>query len=170
MIQIKKATESNLSEILLVYEKARKFMKANGNPSQWAGGYPQESIIRADLAAERLYVCRDEDGIHGAFFFFIGDDPAYRMIEKGNWRCRQLPCGIIHRVASDGTLRGLSGKIFSFCRDQINYLRIDTHRDNAPMQHVLQKFGFQPCGIVHLKDGSERLAFDFIDSPSDDPC
>ena len=38
-------------------------------------------------------------------------------------------------------------------------IRIDTHRDNRIMQHVLEKFGFTYCGIIYLLSGDERLAF-----------
>ena len=46
-------------------------------------------------------------------------------------------------------------------RDRI---RIDTHRQNASMQRMLEKNGFAYCGIIYLQDGAEagaeRLCFD----------
>lgn len=38
-------------------------------------------------------------------------------------------------------------------------VRIDTHRDNQPMQALLKKCGFAYCGRIFLADGSERIAF-----------
>ena len=40
------------------------------------------------------------------------------------------------------------------------YVRIDTHEDNKPMQGALKKFGFRECGVIHLERGAERIAFD----------
>ena len=39
-------------------------------------------------------------------------------------------------------------------------LRIDTHRDNAPMRGALEKLGFVPCGTVTVDDGTERIAYE----------
>ena len=39
-------------------------------------------------------------------------------------------------------------------------IRVDTHRDNLPMQRMLQKNGFIYCGIIYLADGKERFAFE----------
>ena len=47
-----------------------------------------------------------------------------------------------------------------FCEQSINHLRIDTHNDNKIMQHVIEKNGFKRCGIIHVNDGSERIAYE----------
>ena len=36
-MKIIKANETHIPEILEIYVKARKFMKENGNPTQWEG-------------------------------------------------------------------------------------------------------------------------------------
>lgn len=41
-------------------------------------------------------------------------------------------------------------------------LRADTHRDNLPMQRVLEKAGFSLRGVIYVEDGSERLAYELI--------
>ena len=38
-------------------------------------------------------------------------------------------------------------------------IRIDTHRDNRIMQHLLERHGFRYCGIIYLLSGDERLAY-----------
>jgi len=42
----------------------------------------------------------------------------------------------------------------SFSHD--SNIRIDTHRDNRIMQHVISKYGFTYCGIIYLANGDER--------------
>lgn len=49
--------------------------------------------------------------------------------------------------------------VFRWAFTQIDSIRIDTHRDNKPMQHLLNKNGFRYCGIIYLEDGDERLAY-----------
>ena len=36
---------------------------------------------------------------------------------------------------------------------------MDTHRDNAVMQHVMEKNGFKKCGIIYLLSGDPRVAY-----------
>ena len=43
-------------------------------------------------------------------------------------------------------------------------LRVDTHRDNRVMQHLLLQHGFTYCGIIHLASGDERLAYQRLSS------
>ena len=103
----------------------------------------------------------EEDEIVAVFTFFIGEEKNYQKIERGAWRSSKL-YGTIHRVASSGKSRGITKGCFSYCLEQISYLRIDTHEKNISMQAALRSFGFQYCGVVHVEDGSSRLAFDYI--------
>ena len=38
-------------------------------------------------------------------------------------------------------------------------LRADTHVDNKVMQHLLESEGFTRCGIIHVEDGTPRIAY-----------
>jgi hypothetical protein len=160
-MHIRKAENNDLPVIMNIYKKARQFMKDNGNLTQWASGYPYEEIVMKDLADGNLYVCIENDNIVGVFAFIIGDEPTYQKIERGNWHS-SMQYGTIHRLASDGSTRGIARSCFDFCREKCKYLRIDTHRDNKPMQAAIRKYGFLECGIIHVHDGSERIAFDHL--------
>ncbi len=155
--KIRRAEPADLEDILKIYAIARKFMAEHGNPTQWGSTYPAREQIEADIQAGQLYVAQS-DCIHGVFYFEIGEDPTYAHIEDGAWGS-DAPYGIIHRIASDG-----SGGIFSaclgFCRSQISHIRIDTHRDNLPMQRAVEKHGFQRRGIIYVADGSPRIAYE----------
>ena len=103
----------------------------------------------------------EENGeIHGAFAFMPGDDPTYGYIEDGHW-LNDRPYGAIHHIAGDGQIRGIFTQAFDFCRAQIGELRIDTHRDNKTMQHVVAKHGFRRCGIIYLENGAPRIAYQY---------
>lgn len=101
-MEIKKAALEDIPEIVKVYDIARMFMRANGNLSQWGGGYPGEPLLRGDIQAGNLYILCADGAMEGVFAFIPGEDPTYRYIEDGNWH-RNRPYGTIHRLASRGT-------------------------------------------------------------------
>lgn len=150
----------DLPEIMVIYDLARQFMKDQGNPTQWDGGYPSHDLIEDDIATGQSFVVEKAGQIVGTFAFIIGEDPTYQIIEKGNWRFTES-YGTIHRIASNGQIRGLSRQVFDFCLQQIAYLRIDTHADNKSMQAAILNYGFKECGIIYVADGSPRLAYDY---------
>lgn len=160
-ISINKAKMQDMPRILEIYAYARNFMRENGNPTQWEDLEPIRKNLVTDIEHENLYLIKDGENIHGAFAFIIGDDPTYAKIEQGQW-LSDNEYGTIHRVASDGTLHGLMGIIVEFCSGKITHLRIDTHEDNKIMQHLILKNGFKKCGIIHISDGSPRLAYEKI--------
>lgn len=157
---IRQANFQDLENVEAVYAQARRFMEETGNPHQWGKTHPPRETLTAAIEAGKLYVL-EEDGIHGCFYFAIEEEPNYRVIEEGSW-LSDAPYGVIHMVASDGHLHGILQQIVAFCEPQIRHLRIDTHRDNRVMQHVIEKNGFQRRGIIHLVtgDGSERIAYE----------
>lgn len=158
MYQIRAAQEADISDIMKIYACARAFMAKTGNPNQWGTAHPSRDILLADIYAGNLYAVELENEIHGVFAFIPGEDPTYRYIEDGNWHA-DMPYAAIHRVASDGS-GGIFASILKFCGSRSKYLRIDTHHDNKVMQHVLEKNGFQRCGIIYLENGDPRIAYD----------
>ncbi len=142
-----------------VYAAARRFMAASGNPHQWGDTKPDMAVIAEDIRRGQLYVEELDGRVCAAFALVWGIDPTYKVID-GAW-CSDSPYGTVHRLASDGTRPGFFDRCMAFCRERIAHLRIDTHADNAPMRHLVAKQGFVYCGIIHLADGSPRLAFEW---------
>ena len=99
----------------------------------------------------------------GVFYFCVGNDPTYEKIYEGAWQ-NDDEYGVIHRIAvsRDSHGRGVASFIYSHCFAICKNLRIDTHRDNLPMQKVLKRNGFKYCGIIYLESGAERIAFQKI--------
>lgn len=155
---IRNASINDLPQILKIYADARQYMRQSGNPNQWGDSHPTESMIRKDIAAGLLYVCTQQNEILGVFYYKQGIDPTYLQIFDGNW-LNEAPYGVIHRIAVAAHRKGVASSCFDFALCQCPNLRIDTHRDNIPMQKSLQKNGFQQCGIIHLENGDERIAF-----------
>lgn len=155
---IQRASKEDLYSIMRIYEQARAFMESHGNPNQWGKIYPDEEMIRMDIAQEKLYTVRDICGIHGVFYFAIESDPTYKIICDGTWST-DGPYGVIHRVAGDGS-GGILKEVIRYAAELTGYIRIDTHEDNYVMQNALKKHGFQKCGIIFVEDGSPRIAYD----------
>jgi len=158
--QIRKAQKADLKCIMGIYAQARKFMAEHDNPSQWGNAHPSEEMLRKDISDEKLYVIWDSKGIHGVFYFAIEQDPTYAEIHDGRWNSDRA-YGVIHRIAGDGS-GGILHTAVAFARKQIGYVRIDTHADNYVMQKALEKQGFFRCGIIHIEDGSPRIAYDSV--------
>ena len=157
-MDIRKTCYEDLPRLEEIYAAARAYMKETGNPAQWGDSSPDMDTVRADIAKGQSYVCLQDGRIVGTFCFFVGEEPTYRNIREGEWKNGE-PYGVIHRVASDGTARGIADACFAFCWKQHRNLRIDTHRDNAPMRRAIARGGFSYCGLITVEDGSERLAF-----------
>lgn len=151
----------DVDTIIKIYDIARKYMRDNGNYSQWINGYPSKEQIINDINNNVSYVVKENNIIVAVFVFIIGIDNTYINIENGNWHSNNT-YGVIHRIASEGSVKEITNFVFNWCLNSINYLRIDTHKDNLIMQHCVTKFGFKCCGIIHVADGSPRLAYDYI--------
>lgn len=147
--------------IVSIYATARQFMRDNGNPNQWKDSWPPADVVKKDIENRLSYVVVKDDVVRGVFAFIVGDDPTYKVIEDGQWSSNAF-YGTIHRIASDGTCKGLARCCFDFCLTKSSYLRVDTHADNKPMQAAVTGFGFRKCGIIHIADGSPRIAFDYV--------
>ncbi len=158
---IRTAQPRDLARILEIYDYARGFMESTGNASQWGKRFPPEELLREDIRAQRLFVIEEDGAVHGVFAFIIGDDPTYQTIEQGSWLVGGA-YGTIHRIAGDGQVHGLLRQAVDFCWERIPHLRIDTHADNRVMQHLIEKCGFAYCGVIHVADGSPRLAYERV--------
>ena len=151
------ATWEDLPAIERLYAGARRFMAETGNPNQWGNTTPATSLLEEDIAKGLLFVMTHAGVIHGVFYFCIGIDPTYGVIEDGAWTS-DTPYGTIHRIAGDGS-GGTLATAVAFAKERINHIRIDTHEDNKIMQRAIAKQGFRRCGIIHLANGSPRIAY-----------
>ena len=197
-MEIRKSTLEDLPRIMEIYAYAREFMARTGNPNQWGPRkWPPESLIREDIAAGKSYVleCEADSAnseevaferekssecspvianhtgskrIAAVFFYNVGDDPTYDVIEDGEWVGRS-PYGVVHRIATDGSVRGAGKYCINWCFEQCGHLRIDTHADNKVMQKTLRTLGFTYCGIIHVyEDNDPRLAFEKVTAKAEE--
>ena len=159
---IREAKPTDIAEIMLVMEAAKRIMRASGNMRQWTDGYPSEAVITADMEKKGGFVIEDANKIVGYFAFLASPEPTYAQIYEGQWVDDVQSYHVVHRIASYPHIHGIFSAIMDFCFSHDTNIRIDTHRDNKIMQHNLLKHGFTYCGIIYLLSGDERLAYQRI--------
>ena len=162
---IRPATPFDLPALRPVFEAAKAIMRADGNLEQWsAPGFPPEDLLLRDIDRGGGYVIESvissgvEKSIVGYFALLPSPEPTYDVID-GAW-LTDKPYGVIHRMASYPDVHGIFSTIIDYAASRYAHLRIDTHRDNRIMQHLIGKHGFTYCGIIWLQDGTERLAYE----------
>lgn len=156
---IRSASLNDIPVIMQVLDSAKLIMRRNGNMLQWKDGYPSEAVIISDIQRNGAFVIEDDGVVVSYFACLASPEPTYHIIVKGQWLDDIHPYHTVHRIGSLSNVHGIFSFIMDFCFAKYGNIRIDTHRDNKIMQHVLLKFGFSYCGIIHLASGDERLAY-----------
>lgn len=94
-------------------------------------------------------------------------EPNYTVID-GAW-FNDDPYIVIHRICVDSSMKGKNvaslfiEKAKEIGREKgIFNIRIDTHEKNASMRRMVEKNGFKKTGIIYVKDGSPRYAYQLI--------
>ncbi len=157
MLEIRKSTYDDLDRIAEIFAYARKQMVLNGNPSQWKNDRPSMELVKKDIDVSNSYVVLNEGKIVATFAFIVGVEPTYLDID-GKW-LDDDPYGTIHRIASDGSVKGVFDQVIDYVSKRGVDIRIDTHKDNKIMRHLIEKNGFVYCGIIIVDDGTPRLAY-----------
>lgn len=159
---IRTSTISDIPALLQMAAASRQIMRENGNMNQWINGYPSEEVFLRDIENGNSYLICDDEIPVGTFAFVPSPEPTYANIYEGAWSDEASPYYVVHRIAGFPDKKGIFDAMADFCFSHTNNLRIDTHRDNLIMQHLLKKHKFAYCGIIYLENGDERLAYQKI--------
>lgn len=166
-MEIRKATHADIPRIMEIFEYARGFMAEHGNEIQWGPRkWPPEWLIRSDIEEGIGYVVVNEDRPVGYFAYLYGKDiePTYKVIEGGAW-LDESPYGVIHRLAGDGSVKGIGEACINWCASQSAHLRADTYKLNTVMQNLLTKCGFTYTGIIYIEPNgydNSRMAYERV--------
>ena len=165
----RKATNADIKDIMHVIDDAKQYLRDQGI-DQWQNGMPNEVTIKNDLLTHESYVFLINEQIVGYLTINLGEEISYHTIYDGAWALPGSNHGTIHRTALLNSCRGqgLATCLFEVgeevCRKHYKQsVRIDTHEDNRLMQHLIQKNGYQFCGIIRLEqDNTERFVYEKI--------
>ena len=156
---IRKSTMDDLPVILNLRDQAREIMRSYGNTFQWPDGYPLDDMFQKDIELGGSHVMLNETGtIVGTFAFLSSPEVTYNVIYDGQW-LNDEPYYVIHRIASTPESHGVLDALLDYCESKVDNIRIDTHEANIIMRKGLERHGYQYCGIIHLLNGDERMAF-----------
>lgn len=157
MLSIRKTKLVDLDELKLVFDYARNTMRENGNPTQWGSDRPGINLIINDINNGESYVVENDGEIVATFACIEGIEPTYIDID-GKW-LNDDEYLTIHRIASNGKVKGIFDFVIDYVSNMNKDIRIDTHADNTIMRHLIEKNGFIECGIIVVDDGTKRIAY-----------
>ncbi|MBQ2252383.1 MAG: GNAT family N-acetyltransferase, partial [Clostridia bacterium] len=161
---------SDLEEVLLMTLEAKATLKARGI-NQWQSGLPNRESVTADLACGCCFGFISDDGRIAAFTRLSYEPEAdYETLLSGAWLTGSDGYATTHRtvVAPEFRSTGLSDRLLEEaarrakehgCRS----IRVDTHRDNAPMRALITRQGFTECCTFLLStpdDDPERIGYE----------
>lgn len=164
-----RATMDHHSLIMPLIRDAQNFLKQNG-VDQWQNGFPSTEDIKNDINHRHSYVIYTEDKLIGFVVYSTDIEEVYNHPIEGSLKLSG-PYLTIHRtaVSKDFRGKGISRAMFSFAEllakeNDCSILRIDTHKDNKVMQHIIEREGFSYCELVQLPPENElrmrRLVFE----------
>lgn len=164
-LEIRKTRKEDIPQLKQIFATARQFMASNGNPNQWSPSYPSDEQLINDInSGDSFVVISDSRQIVATFVLRAGIDPTYNIIYKGQW-LNDAPYATIHRIASNGQVKGIFRLALQFALNRYDNIRIDTHHDNTVMRNAIMHNGFRYCGIIHCWNGDERLAYQYVKEP-----
>lgn len=166
-MRFRKASKKDIENIMDIIRQGQEYLKKQGVP-QWQNNYPNRETIESDIYNGYAYLVEDNLKLVGTVAVSFDGELTYDEIYQGQWLSHDDYC-VVHRMAIHKESRGMGVAPFlmscieSLCKEKnINSIKVDTHRNNIPMQQFLKKIDFQYCGIIYLADGDERLAYEKI--------
>ena len=165
---LRKAKNNELDKILQIINEGKQFLKEQGI-NQWQHGAPGINDIENDIKQETSYVYELDGEIVGTAMLnaYDADYEKYPTI----WtKCNNYL--VIHRLSvkkecrSQGVSHKFMNDIILFAKENsVEYIRIDTHKDNVIMRKYLSKNNFKELDEIKLSiknslDDKERIAYE----------
>ena len=157
-LAVRPAVMNDIPRILQLVNHSRGIMRANGNFVQW-DGYPGSDLIGSDIDRGIGHVVVADGQAVGYFALLLDPEPTYAYIEDGLWLDDTTPYGTIHRLACAPGVHVIARCAFAWSESRCASIRVDTHKNNHIMLHIIEKFGYSRCGVVYMRDGTPREAF-----------
>ena len=164
MFTLTKAMPGDEALCMEIIADGRQFQQEQGFV-QWTEAYPALPDIAGDIETQRAYLLREDGEVLGYLCLDFDGEPAYGAMTGGSWLCDE-PYAVLRRLALNarGRGRGLTRVLFDLAAERsreqgIRCLRADTDPENARMQHILEKVGFEKRGII-IFQGSGKFAYE----------
>lgn len=153
-MQIRKAEMADFDQVMAILKDGRNQLAERGI-DQWQGDYPNPDHVKEDIEHGYAYLAKSEDGeTVGTLSIVPAPDTTYDQLD-GAWQVETNDYVTIHRVAIHSD-HGYASKLyqavisyFTSGFNDVKSIRVDTHEDNLPMQHLIEKSGFKRVGTLH---------------------
>lgn len=153
-LDIRPTAEADIPAVLSIFDKAKLYMRRQGNHEQWTGAYPDAEAVRADMARGWSYVVEQCGEVVGTFCMMTEPEPTYATLPSA------AHYATLHRVASSGEVAGVVEAAFDYALAAAGRVRIDTHPTNAAMLAAIKRLRMKPLGAITLADGTPRQVFE----------
>lgn len=159
-MNFRKVNENEIEIINSLYREGSNLLKERGI-DQWQG---VNLPVATKEAINNIFVLEDDEII--ATTILLDYDSDYDEIFEGEWKSDGDYFAVHRFMTHPNKLnRGLTTVLFNKIEEYAlsfdkSSLRIDTHKDNIPMQKAILKAGYEYCGIVYLYNGVPRLAYE----------
>ncbi len=162
------AEEGDLPQILRICGQARLYLQIQ-SLTQWQGDYPAEADFREDIERGEGWVFTRGDEIDGYICISRRAVPAYEQIEGGEWLSGEGPYVSVERIMVEHELLGspLATEMMCFAEELAmgwgaRGVRIATDPGNRPMLGLLEKCGYEACGLLTQGDGELQAALEKV--------
>lgn len=166
-MEFRLAKEVDREKIEKIYEDGSLKLKSLGI-NQWQGNEKPNLNNFSNLNENKIiYVLEDKEIIVSTLIIYDKDDD-YENNLVGTWNSPK-PYVALHRIAtlSGARKKGYGRKIIEFAEsyareNNFKSVRIDTHRENKPMQNLLSSMEYNFVGLVFLDGKRERFAYEKV--------
>lgn len=169
MLEIVKATNKELDNIVKIYEDVCDFLENNINYPKWKKGiYPTYNDALKGYQENSLYVLKSENRIIGTMILNSEYEPGYN---QGNWTLNvdDKEILVIHTLTihpdfyhQKFALKLVEYAIMHGRKYGYKTIRIDVTESNHPALSLYQKFGFKCVGKVDLNRGCLFYLYEYI--------
>lgn len=166
-MEFRLAKEVDREKIEKIYEDGSLKLKSLGI-NQWQGNEKPNLNNFSNLNENKIiYVLEDKEIIVSTLIIYDKDED-YENNLVGTWNSPK-PYVALHRIAtlSGARKKGYGRKIIEFAENyarenNFKSVRIDTHRENKPMQNLLSSMEYNFVGLVFLDGKRERFAYEKV--------
>ncbi len=163
--RVRKTRQNDVGAVMEIIGITRNYFREEGIP-QWQGEYPSRERILEDIKKGESYVYESAGKVCAFCAIVSGVERDYINIYDGKWK-NDREYVALHRVAvhpdakGKGVAAALVGEAVKVARAMgILDIRCDTHEYNRNMRRMLEKNGFEYCGVIYLSaDGEPRVAY-----------
>lgn len=149
--EIRAAGERDIAEVMALLYVCRRHLESRGI-YQWNDAYPNEEVVREDVAGNRLFVAMLGSDCVGAVTVDGRQPPEYRTLA---WRCGHDDAAVVHRLAVRPAWqkRGVGRLLMDFAEDiaiegGVGSIRLDAYSGNPRALAFYERRGYRKVGEI----------------------